>query len=151
MPPPIGPPVKVLFVCLGNACRSQLAEALARRFAADVIVAKSAGTMALGEITDLTREVLSARGIEMDGQTSKQLLQEHKDWAELIVNMTGRPGREVFPETPDKVEDWEVRDPYGRELAIYEAICEEIESRVGDLARRLRQMRAQEKHSSGAR
>jgi arsenate reductase len=144
MPPAIGPPVKVLFVCLGNSCRSQMAEALARHTAADVMVAESAGTMALGVIADLTREVLQARGILMDGQFSKQLQAEQKQWADVIVNMTGRPAREVFPDVSKKVEDWDVTDPYGRELAMFETTYDEIESRVGDLARRLRQKQALE-------
>jgi protein-tyrosine-phosphatase len=145
MPPPIGQPVKVLFVCLGNACRSQMAEALARHVAAGVIVPASAGTMALGDIPDLTRQVLEARGVAMDGQTSKNLTPEQLAWADLIVNMTGLPAETVLRDDIDKVEDWEVADPYGQEPGVYEIVCDEIESRLGVLTRRLRQIHARRK------
>ncbi len=146
MPPPIGRPVKVLFLCVGNACRSQMAEALARHSSADIIVPASAGLYPLGDVAELTRQVLAARGVAADGQTSKGLRAELKDWADLIVNMTGIPGASLFPDLQDKVEDWDVADPYGHAVELYELTCDEIESRVGDLARRLRQKRAREKH-----
>ena len=146
MPPSVGQPVKVLFVCLGNACRSQMAEALARHTAPDVIVPASAGTMALGEVPNLTRDVLNARGVAYDGQTSKPLLPKHIEWADYIINMTGMPAQRVFPNAAAMVEDWDVADPYGDDPALYELACDEIESRIGDLARRLRQMRAAAKH-----
>jgi arsenate reductase len=145
VPPAIGPPVRVLFVCLGNACRSQMAEALARKMAPDVILPASAGMMALGEIPEQTRQVLAARGVEMDGQYSKPLRSEIKEWADVIVNMTGVPGTSAFSDLPHKVEDWDVSDPFGKDAGLYEITCDEIESRVGDLARRLRQMRAAKK------
>ena len=47
---------KVLFLCVGNACRSQMAEAIAKHVAADVIEPSSAGLVAFGEITGLTRQ-----------------------------------------------------------------------------------------------
>ncbi len=98
--------------------------------------------MALGMIPDLTRQVLEARDVAMDGQTSKKLLPQQVEWADLIVNMTGLPASSVFPEAEDKVEDWEVEDPFGQEPGVFELTCDAIEARVGDLARRLRQMHA---------
>lgn len=145
MPPAVGKPVKVLFVCVGNACRSQMAEALARHMASDVITPASAGMMALGEVPEQTCQVLAARGVEMDGQYSKPLRSEIKEWADVIVNMTGLPGSSAFSDQPHKVEDWDVTDPFGKNVESYEITCDEIESRIGDLARRLRQMQAARK------
>jgi arsenate reductase (thioredoxin) len=145
VPPAFGKPVRVLFVCLGNACRSQMAEALARHIASDVMIAASAGITALGIVPDETKQVLAARGVEMDGQFSKPLRAELKDWAEVIINISGVPGGSAFSDVPHKVEDWDISDPFGKDLAMYEMICDEVESRVSDLARRLRQMQAQQK------
>ncbi|MGC1580579.1 MAG: hypothetical protein WA766_03800, partial [Candidatus Acidiferrales bacterium] len=51
-------PTRVLFVCIGNSCRSPMAEALARHSASDVIEAASAGISPLGRVADLTRKIL---------------------------------------------------------------------------------------------
>ncbi len=131
-------PAKVLFVCIGNSCRSQLAEALARHTAADVIEPASAGLAPLGEIAEPVAIVLEERGVRMDGQYSKGLRQEARAAADLIVNMTGRPGKSLFAGEQGKVEDWDVCDPYGSDLEVYRQICDEIEARLGDLAGRLR-------------
>ena len=129
---------KVLFLCIGNACRSQMAEAIARHSASDVIDASSAGLVPFGEIPGTTRTVLSELGIFIDGQTSKPLLPEDISGADLLINMTGRPGNAIFTEPMSKIEDWDVGDPYGFNLAVYRKIRDEIETRVEDLARRLR-------------
>jgi protein-tyrosine-phosphatase len=122
-----------------------MAEALARHMASDVITPASAGMMALGEVPEQTCQVLAARGVEMDGQYSKPLRSEIKEWADVIVNMTGLPGSSAFSDQPHKVEDWDVTDPFGKNVESYEITCDEIESRIGDLARRLRQMQAARK------
>ncbi len=130
---------KVLFLCIGNACRSQMAEAIAKHVAADVIEPSSAGMVALGEITKPTITVLDEHGISAQGQHSKSLRSEDMSAVDLVVNMTGRSGREMFSEAIPPVEDWDVGDPYGFNLAVYRAIRDEIEARIDDLARRLRE------------
>ena len=132
-------PVKVLFVCVGNSCRSQMAEALARHSTSDVIEASSAGIAPLGRIAEATQAVLEERGVSMDGQFSKALRPDDSKAAEVIVNMTGLPGTAVFVGSKAKVEDWAIEDPYGEDLETYRRICDEIEERVADLAVRLRQ------------
>jgi protein-tyrosine-phosphatase len=66
--------MKVLFVCMGNSCRSPMAEAIARRDAADVIEARSAGLMPLGFVADLTKETLEQGGYSAEGLESKAIL-----------------------------------------------------------------------------
>ncbi len=129
---------KVLFVCIGNSCRSQMAEALARHSASDVIEASSAGTAAFGEIAEQTGKVLQERGVPMDGQYSKQLREEDCRAADLIINMSGKPGATIFPAEPAKVEDWNVRDPYFADFQMNRQICDDIEGRLAGLADRLR-------------
>ena len=133
---------KVLFVCHGNTCRSQMAEALARHTAADMIEATSAGLMPFGEIVRPTRLVLEERGVSLDGQYCKPLRREDCQVADLIVNMTGRPAAALRAGDTAKIEDWDVGDPYGGDPEIYRQICDEIARRVTDLARRLRRQQA---------
>ena len=129
---------KVLFLCIGNACRSQMAEAVAKHVAADVVEPSSAGLVAFGEIPPLTVAVLAEHGISTEGQSSKPLRSENMSAADLVVNMTGRSGASIFTGPTPPVEDWDVGDPYGFNLAVYRAIRDQIEARVDDLAQRLR-------------
>jgi len=130
-------PLNVLFVCMGNSCRSPIAEAVARHTASDVIAPSSAGISPLGRIQESTRRVLLERGIRTDGQFSKSL---HDDTlfepSDLIINMSGIPGQSLF--AGRKFEDWDVEDPYGEDMETYRRICDDIEARVADLAARLR-------------
>src|SRR5208282_5045871 len=90
-------PLNVLFVCVGNSCRSPIAEAVARNSASDVITATSAGISPLGRIQESTRRVLLERGIRADGQFSKSLHDDTLfDPADLIINMSGIPGQSLF-------------------------------------------------------
>lgn len=129
-------PVKVLFVCVGNTCRSQMAEALARHLASDVIEPSSAGLSPFGRIVDTTRRVLLERGVSVDGQWSKGLREVNPERADLVVNMTGMPGTALFSNA--RVVDWDVGDPYGEDMSVYREIRDEIEERVTELAQRLR-------------
>ncbi len=133
------PRTKVLFLCIGNACRSQIAEAIARHRASDVIEPSSAGIAPFGEIPSATLTVLGERGISADGQTSKPLRPEDISDADIVINMTGRSGTTIFTKSGTRVEDWDVGDPYGFSLAVYREIRDRIEMRVEDLARRLRE------------
>ena len=116
-----------------------MAEAVAKHTAADVIVPSSAGLVAFGEITGPTIAVLGEHGISTDGQHSKSLRPESISGMDLVVNMTGRSGTAIFTELAPPVEDWDVGDPFGLDLAVYRAIRDQIEARVEDLARRLRE------------
>ncbi len=133
------PRTKVLFLCFGNACRSQMAEAIARHRASDVMEPSSAGLVPFGEIPSTTLTVLHERGISADGQSSKPLRSEDLSAADIVINMSGRSSAAIFTEPALQVEDWDVGDPYGFDLAVYRSICDEIEARVEDLARRLRE------------
>jgi protein-tyrosine-phosphatase len=115
-----------------------MAEAVANHVAADVIEASSAGLLAFGEVPPLTLAVLAEHGISAEGQCSKPLRSEDMSAADLVINMTGRPGASIFTGPTPPVEDWDVGDPYGFNLAVYRAIRDQIEAHVEDLAKRLR-------------
>lgn len=140
MPKPV--PVKVLFVCAANSCRSQMAEALARAVAADVIAPASAGIAPSGAIDEHAEFVLLQRGVLMTGQFSKPLRDASLDEPQLIVNMSGIPGDSLFQGRP--CEDWDVKAPAGDGLDAYRRACEDIEARVTDLANRLRMLETED-------
>ncbi len=136
------PATRVLFVCLGNSCRSPMAEALARHLAADVIDASSAGLAALGYVARPTLEVLAESGVPGVGLLSKPLHVVEFSAIDLVVNLAGRSIEKHLDGRALPVEDWEVGDPFGSDLAVYRRIRDEIERRVLDLAARLRRQAA---------
>jgi protein-tyrosine-phosphatase len=128
---------KVLFICLGNACRSPMAESIARRDAADVIEACSAGLTPLGFVPVLTMQTLAANSYSIEGLGSTPITTEVWDAADIVINMSGVPKQLAFVEY-GKVEDWDVQDPYGSDPALYQTIYEDIRRKVTKLAKRLR-------------
>ncbi|HEV2101893.1 MAG TPA: low molecular weight phosphatase family protein [Candidatus Acidoferrum sp.] len=129
---------QVLFVCFGNACRSIMAEAIAKNDAGDVMEPASAGLYPLGEIPLHTQEALRRNGYSAEGLASKRIAPEAWKRADLVINMSGRM-RELEFENYEKVEDWQVGDPYGEDSATYQKILEEIRKRVNSLAQQLRE------------
>ncbi|MGD0427931.1 MAG: low molecular weight phosphatase family protein [Candidatus Acidiferrales bacterium] len=129
-------PVRVLFVCVGNCVRSQMAEAIARHSYADIILPESAGVSPLGFIDTTTQAVLREHGIPFDGQFSKGLHNHKLRKPDVVINMSGIHGKALFPE--HDVEDWKVRDPFGEDIELHRTIFNDIEARVTLLAARLR-------------
>jgi protein-tyrosine-phosphatase len=137
---PLPPTFRVLFVCIGNACRSPMAESIALREASDIIDPSSAGLFPLGYIPPSTQQTLQNNGYSFEGLTSKPALRDSWDNADLIINLSGRRSDPLFDHS-EKVEDWDVADPFGGEPEIYQQILEEIAARIRLLADRLRQQR----------
>lgn len=135
---------RVLFVCVGNACRSPMAEAVARYDAADVMEASSAGLHPLGYIADLTKQTLMRNGYSPNGLTSDVLARENMEAADLIINMTGRTSDEIF-RGRENVEDWLVEDPYGEDPETYQRVFEGIQRRVNQLTMSLREQRLRQR------
>jgi arsenate reductase len=136
--PPEPPDVtrkRILFVCLGNICRSPMGEALARKYGSDVIVAESAGLTPAVVTTPFTRLVLRERNVDLGDHLPKGLDEVDLTRCDLIVNMSGvkLPSNIGIP-----VEDWPVKDPYGASEPAYRMACDDIESRVMRLILRAR-------------
>ena len=136
--------IRVLFVCVGNACRSPMAEAISRYDAADVIEPSSAGLYPLGYIAELTKQTLMKNGYSANGLTSDALSKEAVEGADLIINMTGKTREEVF-RGRENVEDWLVQDPFGADPGTYQRVFEAIQRRVNRLAFSLRERRQAQK------
>jgi arsenate reductase len=130
-------PRRVLFVCLGNACRSPMAEALARHFAKDAMVASSAGLAPLGYVSPDTAAVLAEIGVSSAGQRSSALADRDMANVDVLINMTGRPLGKTLPASIH-AESWNVADPFGCDISVYRRTRDEIKRRVLELAQRLR-------------
>jgi len=133
-------PARVLFVCIGNSCRSPMAEAIARHRYPELMDASSAGLAAFGSVQRETRAVLIERGIPADGLLSEQLTKEKLRAADIVINMSGRSGAQLAIQGGPRIEDWEVGDPFGSDLEVYRNICDEIESRLASFAEELRRV-----------
>ncbi len=114
-----------------------MGEAIARKEAADVMEASSAGIFPLGMIPELTRATLSKNGYSTEGLESKGLKELAAEEIDLVLNMSGMDQPVALAQF-EKVEEWEVGDPYGGDEATYQRILQEIQRRVRELAQRLR-------------
>jgi arsenate reductase (thioredoxin) len=130
--------IRVLFICVGNACRSPMAEAIARRDASDVIEPASVGLFPLGHIPLVTTAVLLKNGYSADGLRSKGITRELWENTDLFVNLSGETIEMAFPDASG-LEVWDIADPFGTDAAFYERILKELRERVIALATRLRQ------------
>ena len=117
---------RVLFVCVGNSCRSQMAEGFARAYGSDVMEVQSAGLAPATIIAPLTRQTLSERNISIDDQFPKGLDLFARRPFDLVINMSGGPLH--LPGA--RVIDWTVPDPIGLPQAVYHAVAIQIESLV---------------------
>ena len=118
----------VLFVCVQNAGRSQMAQALYERRGGQ---ARSAGTRPAERVHPEVAEALREVGLDVDGRTPRKLGREDVEWADLVVTMGC--GDEC-PFIPGKrYVDWDLADPAGRSADEVRAIRNEIERRVAEL------------------
>jgi arsenate reductase len=127
---------KVLFVCIGNSCRSQMAEAFARAYGSDILTAHSAGLAPAILVAPLTRQVLAEKNVPMDGQFPKRLDAFAGERFEVVVNLSGEPLPAAVGAA--RLIEWTIRDPIGESESIYRAVAAEIEGLVMRLILELR-------------
>ena len=126
---------RVLFVCLHNAGRSQMSEALFARAAAGRHEARSAGTTPGERVHPRVVEAMAELGIDLDGRVPRELSRRDAEWADVVVTMGC--GDEC-PYVPGKrYIDWDLPDPKGRPLEEVRSTREEIERRVDALVAEL--------------
>jgi arsenate reductase len=130
---------KVLFVCVGNACRSQMAEAVANHLGQGRIQVWSAGSHPAGWIAPETQEVLQEKGILLDGHWSKGMDDVPVAQMDIVVGM----GCEVSCPVPagfkGRVMEWSIPDPMGHPLDFFRDIRDLIEAEVKALLESLDQ------------
>jgi len=127
---------RVLFVCIENAGRSQMAEGFARAYGLD---AASAGTVPAEKVNPIVDQVMTERGVSIPGKP-KVLTEQMIAEADLVVTM-GCSVQEVCPaplvrEMQKKLVDWQIEDPKGKKIDEVRKISSEIESKVLGLLKR---------------
>jgi arsenate reductase len=122
----------VLFVCVHNAGRSQMAAALLERVAGDRVEVRSAGSAPAEELNPSVVEAMREVGIDLSGRTPKGLAEEVVQDADVVITMGCGDACPIFP--GKRYLDWELDDPAGRSLEEIRPIRDEIDRRVRSLA-----------------
>ena len=125
----------VLFVCVGNAGRSQMAEAFFNRLANGRARAISAGTKPAGAVDAQTIEVMREVGIDISKAKPKALTMEILDQADRVVTM-GCGAEGVCPASFVETEVWQLEDPKGKPIEEVRRIRDEIKAGVARLLER---------------
>jgi arsenate reductase (thioredoxin) len=123
---------EVLFVCVRNAGRSQMAAALLERHAGGRVRVRSAGTAPAEAVDPTVRDAMAELGIDLSAERPKRLEDEAVREADVVVTMGCGDACPIFPGT--RYEDWDVPDPSGKNLGGVRAIRDDIDRRVRRLA-----------------
>ena len=126
---------EILFVCVHNAGRSQLAAALAQHLSGGRVRVRSAGSAPAGEVNPDVVTVLAERGIDLAEAFPKPLTDRVVQAADVIVTMGCGDACPVYP--GKRYLDWVVADPHGQSLEAVRDIRDDIQQRVTVLLREL--------------
>jgi protein-tyrosine-phosphatase len=126
---------EVLFVCVHNAGRSQMAAALLDHHAAGRILVRSAGSAPAAEINPAVVAVMGELGIDLSKEFPKPLTTEAVEGSDVVVTMGCGDACPVFP--GKRYLDWELPDPAGRSTDEVRPIRDEIDRRVRELLNEL--------------
>lgn len=127
------PPPLVYFLCIGNAMRSQMAEAFLRHHAPVRFRVASAGTHPASRVFPEVIAAMQERGIRLDGHTTKPIDPALVEEAARIVDLGGRAAPLIPRAHAAKLERWEIADPYGAPATTLRETRDEIERRVKGL------------------
>jgi arsenate reductase len=125
----------LLFVCVHNAGRSQMAEAFAKGYG---LKASSAGTMPSSSVNPVVIEAMKEKGIDLSSNSTKMLTTDMINEASLVITM-GCSVEDVCPrpmlvQMQKKLVDWNLSDPKGKSIVEVRKIRDEIEKRVRELS-----------------
>ena len=127
---------KVLFVCIENARRSQMAEALFNKLAKGHAVAVSAGDRPASRVDLNAIEVMKEIGIDITNRRPKSLTLKMMEEADVVVTMGC--GADVCPVIPKRVDEWQMEDPAGKSMQTFRNVRNEIRGRVEKLVETLK-------------
>ncbi len=129
---------KVLFVCIGNMIRSQMAEGFARHAGSAFTTVFSAGVAHTGVVSEEATVVMGEKGIDIHRQYSKGLSDVPIGEMDYIVNISGYPNEKVFPAAlPAKIIIWRIDDPLGESVDRFRITRDIIEGKVEEFLRQL--------------
>ncbi len=128
-------PLRLLFVCVENSNRSQMAEAFARLHGGDRVDARSAGSRPSGRVNPKAMAAMRERGYDLTTHRSSGLDEVGTDAFDAVVTMGCG---DACPHVPARVrEDWQIPDPRDLDVEGVRAVRDEIERRVLSLLDRL--------------
>lgn len=122
---------KILFVCTGNSCRSQMAEGLAHHLGGEKVAAFSAGSSPAAHISPGAISVLREKGIDISRQRPKSVTAFTGEHFDLVITLcdSARQSCPFFPGAAAR-RHWGIRDPHGQDLAAFREARDEIERRL---------------------
>jgi arsenate reductase len=123
---------EILFVCVHNAGRSQMAAALLAKYAGDRIVVRSAGSIPADEVNPAVVEAMREVGVDLSREFPKALTSEAVEASDVVITMGCGDACPVFP--GKRYLDWELTDPSGLPVDQVRPIRDEIDGRVRALA-----------------
>ena len=126
---------KVLFVCVHNAGRRQMAEAFLNSAGADSLLATSAGTIPTERVNSVVAEAMQEVGIDISANSPKVITREMANEADLIITM-GCAIDEACPATFLPAEDWGHDDPVGQPIETLRRIRDQVKMKVAELLER---------------
>lgn len=118
----------VLFICVHNAGRSQMAAGYLEHLAGNRIEVLSAGSAPTDEINPVAIQAMAEEGIDITGGTPKLLTVDAVREADVVITMGCGDACPIFP--GKRYEDWELDDPAGQRLAAVRPIRDEIRARI---------------------
>ena len=121
----------VMFVCVHNAGRSQMAAGFLRHYAGDAVEVRSSGSAPADSINQVAGEAMAELGIDISDQSPRILTTEDAAASEVIITMGCGDACPIFP--GKRYEDWKLEDPAGQGLESVRAIRDDIEARVREL------------------
>ena len=121
----------VLFVCVHNAGRSQMAAGWLRHLAGDRVEVRSAGSEPADRINPAAVAAMAEVGIDITGSTPRKLDRETAEAADVIITMGCGDACPIFP--GQRYEDWQLDDPAGQGVEAVRPIRDEIRTRIEKL------------------
>jgi arsenate reductase (thioredoxin) len=118
----------ILFVCVHNAGRSQMAAGLTRKLGGDRVTVRSAGSDPAETVNPAAATAMAEVGIDLGDAAPKLLETDAVRAADVIVTMGCGDACPIFP--GKRYEDWDLEDPSGKSLEVVRGIRDEIETRV---------------------
>jgi len=125
----------VLFVCVHNAARSQMAEAFFKEYASRRHRGISAGSQPAEEVNPEAVRAMAEVGIDISGAKPKRLTADLVEEADIVVTMGC--GEEVCPIVPKEVIEWDLEDPSGKPIERVREIRDHIRDKVQQLVDRI--------------
>jgi arsenate reductase (thioredoxin) len=130
----------VLFVCIHNAGRSQMAAAWLTHIAGDLIEIRSAGSLPADQVSPVAVQAMAELGIDISATRPNVLTIDVVRDSDVVVNMGCGDACPIFP--GKRFRDWDLEDPAGKDITVVRRVRDEIRSRVEQLVTELMPERA---------